>query len=46
MMGKAFGTEFRESQFMPTLEISKDLADELASAEFLDSHQITMVLLS
>lgn len=32
MMGKAFGTEFRESQFMPTLEISKDLADELASA--------------
>jgi hypothetical protein len=32
MMGKAFGTEFRESQFMPTLEISKDLADELVSA--------------
>lgn len=32
MMGKAFGTEFRESQFMPSLEISKDLADELVSA--------------
>lgn len=32
MMGKAFGTEFRESQFMPSLEISKALADELSAS--------------
>lgn len=32
LLGSAFGAEFRESQFMPTLEISEDLANELASA--------------
>lgn len=32
MLGKAFGSEFREAQGMPTLEISEDLANELASA--------------
>lgn len=32
MLGKAFGAEFRESQFMPSLVISADLAAELASA--------------
>lgn len=32
LLGSAFGAEFRESQFMPTIEISEDLANELASA--------------
>lgn len=32
MLGKAFGAEFRESQFMPSLVISANLAAELASA--------------
>lgn len=32
LLGSAFGAEFRESQFMPTLEISEDLASELSSA--------------
>lgn len=32
LLGSAFGAEFRESQFMPTIEISSDLANELASA--------------
>lgn len=32
MLGTAFGAEFRESQFMPTIEISEALATELASA--------------
>lgn len=32
MLGTAFGAEFRESQFMPTVEISESLATELASA--------------
>lgn len=32
LLGSAFGAEFRESQFMPTIEISEDLATELASA--------------
>lgn len=32
MLGSAFGAEFRESQFMPTVEISEALATELASA--------------
>lgn len=32
LLGNAFGAEFRESQFMPTIEISEDLATELASA--------------
>lgn len=32
LLGSAFGAEFRESQFMPTIEISQDLATELASA--------------
>ena len=32
LLGSAFGAEFRESQFMPTLEISEDLANELSSA--------------
>lgn len=32
LLGSAFGAEFRESQFMPTVEISEDLANELASA--------------
>ena len=32
LLGSAFGAEFRESQFMPTIEISEDLAKELASA--------------
>lgn len=32
LLGNAFGAEFRESQFMPTIEISEALATELASA--------------
>lgn len=32
LLGSAFGAEFRESQFMPTIEISEALATELASA--------------
>lgn len=32
MLGKAFGAEFRESQFMPSLVISAKLSAELASA--------------
>lgn len=32
LLGSAFGAEFRESQFMPTIEISEDLANELSSA--------------
>ena len=32
LLGSAFGAEFRESQFMPTIEISEALANELASA--------------
>ena len=32
LLGKGFGTEFREQQFMPSIEISADLAAELASA--------------
>ena len=32
LLGSAFGAEFRESQFMPTIEISEDLAAELATA--------------
>ena len=32
MLGSAFGAEFRESQFMPTIEISEALATQLASA--------------
>lgn len=32
LLGTAFGAEFRESQFMPTIEISEALATELASA--------------
>lgn len=32
LLGSAFGAEFRESQFMPTIEISGALATELASA--------------
>ena len=32
MLGSAFGAEFRESQFMPTIEISEALANELSSA--------------
>ena len=32
LLGTAFGAEFRESQFMPTLEISEELANELSSA--------------
>lgn len=32
LLGTAFGAEFRESQFMPTIEISQALATELASA--------------
>ena len=32
LLGSAFGAEFRESQFMPTVEISEALATELASA--------------
>ena len=32
LLGSAFGSEFRESQFMPTIEISEALATQLASA--------------
>lgn len=32
LLGSAFGAEFRESQFMPTIEISEALATQLASA--------------
>ena len=32
LLGTAFGSEFRESQFMPTVEISEALATQLASA--------------
>lgn len=32
LLGSAFGAEFRESQFMPTIEISEALANELSSA--------------
>lgn len=32
LLGSAFGAEFRESQFMPTIEISEALANQLASA--------------
>lgn len=32
MLGSAFGSEFREQQFMPDIEISKELADQLSSA--------------
>lgn len=32
MLGKAFGTEFRETQFLPSIEISEALANQLSSA--------------
>ena len=32
LLGNAFGADFRESQFMPSVEISEALATELASA--------------
>lgn len=32
MIGSAYKTEFREQQFLPTVDISEDLANELSSA--------------
>lgn len=32
MIGTAYKTEFREQQFLPTIDISEDLANELSSA--------------
>lgn len=39
MIGKAYKTEFREQQFLPTLEISQALANELLSATVSDFTQ-------
>lgn len=50
LLGKAFGTEFREQQFMPSVEISEDLANELSSATVsgfvndADTHTATLKL--